>query len=175
MKTPKTKAAPLKTPKAKIEYRLLSTLKKLPNNPRILKDESFKKLCASIVDNEDYFEARPLILSDRTGDLVILAGNMRFEAAKFNGLVEVPTVLLKGLDEAREREIVIRDNVSSGIFDWDILTSEAWGNDLQLAAWDVPMPVPIDFDNITSNEDRGTADNKSNQTLCPNCGTKIML
>jgi len=141
MKTPNPKPAPAKTPAAKIEYRQLSTLKKLPNNPRTLKDDAFKKLCASIKDNADYFEARPLILSDRTGELIILAGNMRFEAAKYNGLKEAPTILLRGLSEEKEREIVVRDNVSSGQFDWDILSSEAWGTDMQLAAWDVPLPM----------------------------------
>jgi hypothetical protein len=56
-------------------YRKLSDLKKLPNNPRVIKDDDFKKLVKSINDNPDYFEARPVILSDRTGELIIIAGN----------------------------------------------------------------------------------------------------
>jgi len=60
-----------------MQYRKIEELTKLPNNPRTIKDESFQKLCKSIQDNKDYFEARPLILSNRTGELVIIAGNQR--------------------------------------------------------------------------------------------------
>lgn len=91
-------------PKTQIEYRPLSELKKLENNPRIIKKKDFERLKQSVKNNPDYFEARPLILSDRTGELVIIAGNQRYEAAKALGMEEVPTVLLKGLDQERERD-----------------------------------------------------------------------
>jgi ParB-like chromosome segregation protein Spo0J len=103
-----------------MEYRKLTELKKLPNNPRVIKDDQFSKLVQSIKDNPDYFEARPVILSDRTGELIIIAGNQRYEAAKKMGLKEIPTYLLKDLTEQREREITIRDNVANGNWDFDI-------------------------------------------------------
>ena len=90
-------------PKVQIEYRGLDELKKLENNPRTIKKKDFEMLKKSVHDNPDYFEARPLILSDRTGELVILAGNMRYEAAKALGMEQVPTVTLHGLTEERER------------------------------------------------------------------------
>lgn len=62
------------------QIRKLTELKKLPNNPRIIKEEDFNKLCKSIQDNPDYFNARPIILSDRTGELIIIGGNQRYEA-----------------------------------------------------------------------------------------------
>lgn len=114
-------------PKTQIEYRPLSELKKLENNPRTIKKKDFETLKKSIQDNMDYFEARPIILSDRTGELVILAGNMRYEAARELGMKEVPTITLSGLTEEREREIVIRDNVNNG----------EWNFDELLNAWDV--------------------------------------
>jgi DNA modification methylase len=123
-------------------YRKLSELKKLPNNPRTIKKDDMERLKKSIKDNPDYFEARPIILSNRTGDLVILAGNQRYEAAKALGMDEVPTFLLEGLTEAREREIIIRDNVSNGDWDMDALANEwdtqeltDWGVDIN---WDEP-------------------------------------
>jgi len=88
------------------QYRNVNELKKLPNNPRSIKDSSFQSLCKSLQDNPDYFEARPLILSDRTGTLIIIAGNQRYDAAKYIGLKQVPTVLLTGLTEEREKEII---------------------------------------------------------------------
>ena len=121
-----------------MQYRKLNELKKLPNNPRIIRDKQFKTLCDSIRDNPKYFEARPLILSDRTGELVIIAGNQRYEAAKSLKLKEVPTFLIEGLDEAKEREIIIRDNISNGEFDFDLLANE-W-SDLPLVEWGVDLP-----------------------------------
>lgn len=121
-----------------MQYRKLNELKKLPNNPRIIRDKQFKTLCDSIRDNPKYFEARPIILSDRTGEMVIIAGNQRYEAAKSLKLKEVPTFLIEGLDEAKEREIIIRDNISNGEFDFDLLANE-W-SDLPLVEWGVDLP-----------------------------------
>jgi len=121
-----------------MEYRKLSELKKLPNNPRLIKDRQFKILCQSIQDNKEYFEARPIILSDRTGELIIIAGNMRYEAARKVGLKQVPTFLIKSLTEEKEKEIIIRDNVSNGEFDWDCLAN-SWDS-LPLNDWGVDVP-----------------------------------
>lgn len=124
-------------PTHEIIYRKLSGLKKLPNNPRIIKKEDMERLKTSVKNNPDYFEARPLILSNRTGELVILAGNQRYEAAKALGLEEVPTVLLEGLTEEREKEIIIRDNVSNGDWDYDALANEFEIDDLE--EWGAPV------------------------------------
>ena len=122
-------------PQAQVEYRPIKDLKELPGNPRTIKKDQFEKLKQSIQDNADYFEARPIILSDRTGELVILAGNQRYKAAKALGLKEVPTILLPSLTEKREKEIIIRDNVSNGDWDWDALFNE-WDTD-KLQEWGV--------------------------------------
>lgn len=129
-------------PRAQVVYRKLTELKELPGNPRTIKKDQFEKLKQSIKDNADYFEARPIILSDRTGELVILAGNQRYKAAQAVGLAEVPTILLEGLDAEREREIIIRDNVNNGEWDMDILANEwdvkeldDWGVDI---SWSEP-------------------------------------
>ena len=55
-------------PQAQVEYRPIKDLKELRGNPRTIKKDQFEKLKQSIKDNADYFEARPIILSDRTGE-----------------------------------------------------------------------------------------------------------
>lgn len=130
--------------KHRVEYRPLKDLKELPGNPRTIKKDQFERLKKSIQDNPDYFEARPLILSDRTGELVILAGNQRYKAAKALGLAEVPTVLLPNLSEEREKEIIIRDNVENGDWDFDILANE-WDEE-ELDAWGVDLPRPKTYE-----------------------------
>jgi ParB-like chromosome segregation protein Spo0J len=119
------------------QVRKLSELKKHPKNPRVIKDKQFETLCKSIKENPDYFNARPIILSDRTGELVIIAGNQRYEASKKVGLKEVPTYLLSGLTEAKEKEITIRDNVNNGEWDFDILANDF--DDLDLSGLGLDM------------------------------------
>jgi len=152
-----------------MEYRKLSTLKKLDGNPRIIRDKQFQNLVASIKENPKFFEARPLILSDRTGSLVIIAGNQRYEAAKAAGLKEAPTYLMEGLTEAKEKEITIRDNTQQGEWDMDLLSG--W-DDLPLVEWGVDLPEdwmkPIPDENKPIDE----ADMADTKNECPKCGFK---
>lgn len=128
-----------------IKYRPLSSLKPLEYNPRKITDIALQKLVESLQASPEYFEARPIILSDRTGELVILAGNKRYEAASILGLVEVPTFLIEGLTEEKEREIVIRDNVNNGEWDMDLLQLNF--DEMELMDWglnvhfDVQVPL----------------------------------
>ena len=142
-----------------VEYKSLDELCHLERNPRKISKDNMEKLVKSIKANPDYFEARPIICSDRTGKLVIIAGNQRLRAAKTAGLSEVPVVVLHGLSEEREREITIRDNVELGEWDFDMLESDWDAEDLQ--EWGVDEfkphkeiiedePDPIDKENTYS-------------------------
>ena len=119
-----------------IEYRRVEELTLLEDNPRKISVEQMERLKESIDKNPDYFECRPVILSDRTGELVVIAGNQRVKAATAIGLEAVPTILLSGLSEEREKEIIIRDNVNNGewdeelLADWDAALLDDWGVDI---------------------------------------------
>lgn len=128
-------------------YRKIEDLKKLENNPRTITEEQLSKLKESIERNPDYFEARPLILSNRTGEFVIIAGNQRYDACMQLGMKEVPIVLIDGLTEEREREIIIRDNVNNGEWDNSILSS--WNID-ELIDWGIDMNFDIEEGNEES-------------------------
>ena len=143
----------------KVEYKSLDELYHLEHNPRTITKENMDRLVKSIKDNPDYFEARPIICSDRTGKLVIIAGNQRLRAAGLAGMSEVPVVILHGLTLEREREITIRDNVELGEWDMDLLANE-WDIE-DLNNWGVTEvkpfkeivedePAPIDNENTYS-------------------------
>jgi hypothetical protein len=104
--------------------------------------------------------------------MVIIAGNQRYEAAKFLKLKEVPTFLIEGLDEAKEREIIIRDNISNGEFDFDLLAN-GW-DDLPLADWGVDLPE--DWLNepgeVEIQEDQSEPKSEMEENECPKCGYK---
>ena len=117
-----------------IVYRNLSAIKPNPKNPRKGTKEAVEKLAESIKENPKFFEARPILLSDRTGELVIIGGERRSEAARLLGMETVPTILLSGLTESQEDEILIKDNTHAGV--WDEQKLQAWGKE-QLQSWDV--------------------------------------
>jgi len=125
-------------PKPTISHLPVAALRPHPRNPRTIKGEDFARLCESIRLHPDYFEARPIIASDRTGKPVVIAGNMRLKAAQHNGLKVVPVAVMSGLTEEREREIMIRDNVANGEWDYDVLADEFTAEELE--AWGVDLP-----------------------------------
>ena len=121
----------------KIEYILIEKLKVNPENPRFIRDVNFKSLVKSLADCPTLFDARPCLCSDRTGELIILAGNMRFLAAKELGYKEIPIIIMPGLTEIQEREILIKDNGNAwGEWDFDLLSG--W-DDLPLVDWGIKM------------------------------------
>ena len=151
-----------------MEYRDIKDLVPLLDNPRFIRDKRFKNLCQSIKDNPKFFEARPVILSDRTGHLVIIAGNQRYEAAKKNKMKQVPTYLIQGLTEEQEKEITIRDNAHQGEWDMDLLSTWA---DFPIVEWGVDLPedwAAIPNENKSIDEE-SMADTKNE---CPKCGFK---
>ena len=51
---------------------------------------------------------------------------------------EIPVIIADNLTEEQEREFLIKDNVSGGEWDWDILANE-WTTD-ELSAWGLDVP-----------------------------------
>jgi ParB-like chromosome segregation protein Spo0J len=68
----------------------IKNIKPNPNNPRIIKDDKFKKLVKSIDEFPDMLNKRPLVcFTDTDGKFVVLGGNMRLKACKELKLKEI--------------------------------------------------------------------------------------
>jgi ParB-like chromosome segregation protein Spo0J len=113
----------------------ISEVRLNPNNPRQIKDEKFKNLVQSIKDFPEMLDIRPIVVNT---DMVILGGNMRFRACKEAGLKQVPVIVADNLTEDQQREFLIKDNVSGGEWDWDLLANE-WDVE-QLEKWGLDIP-----------------------------------
>ena len=117
----------------------------------------------------DHFYARPCIVSTRTGEHIIIAGNTRYQAAKDLGWKEVPVVILTDLTEEQEKEIIIRDNVSNGEWDWEKLANE-WDTikltDFGIDDVEIFKKNDIDIDEFFESSDT-TKQKKTVQ--CPQC------
>jgi hypothetical protein len=113
----------------------ISEVKLNPNNPRIIKDDKFAKLVKSIQELPEMLKIRPIVVN---ADMVVLGGNMRLKACKEAGLKEVPIIIADNLTEAQQREFLIKDNVSGGEWDFEILANE-WDVE-QLEEWGLDVP-----------------------------------
>jgi len=112
----------------------ISEIKANSKNPRIIKDDKFKKLVQSIREFPEMLEKRPLVcFTDIDGKYVVLGGNMRLKASIEVGLKELPIVLADDWTQEQRDEFLIKDNVGFGEWDWDQLANE-WDSE-KLTDW----------------------------------------
>ena len=129
---------------------LINEVKSNPNNPRIIKDDKFKKLVASIKELPQMLELRPIVVNE---DMIVLGGNMRLKACKEAGLKEIPIIKATDLSEEQQRAFIIKDNVGFGEWDWDALANE-WDAE-QLEEWglDIPNLEGVELDAVEDDFD----------------------
>ena len=125
-----------------------------PNNPRRIKAKELEKLKKSIAGFSKMLQVRPLVLDE---SLTIIGGNQRFLACKELGFEAVPCEVV-AWSEAEKKEFLIKDNLSSGEWDWDLLKADFevetladWGLELET----IELPA-YDF------EDYGQVESESN-------------
>jgi ParB-like chromosome segregation protein Spo0J len=118
----------------------INEVKPNPKNPRIIKDDKFKKLVKSIQEFPDMLNKRPLIVfTDVDNKYVVLGGNMRLKACKEIGLKEIPIIIADEWTEEQKNEFLIKDNVGFGEWDWDSLANE-WDAE-KLDDWGLDLPI----------------------------------
>lgn len=117
----------------------ISAIKANNKNPRVIKDEKFKKLVQSIKEFPQMLDKRPLVcFTDVDGNYVVLGGNMRLKAAIEVGLKELPILLADDWTQEQKDEFLIKDNVGFGEWDWDQLAND-WDAVL-LDQWGLDIP-----------------------------------
>ena len=120
----------------KIETVKISAVKSNPNNPRIIKDDKFKKLVASIKEFPQMLNIRPIVVND---EMIVLGGNMRLKACIEAGLKEVAIIKASDLTPEQQNEFTIKDNVGFGEWDWSELAN-SW-DDEKLVEWGLDLPI----------------------------------
>jgi ParB-like chromosome segregation protein Spo0J len=117
----------------------ISEIKTNPKNPRLIKDDKFKKLVKSIKEFPQMLELRPIVVDENN---IVLGGNMRLKACIEVGLKEVFIVKAEDLTEQQKDEFIVKDNVGFGEWDWDILANE-WDTE-KLQDWGLDLPIFMD-------------------------------
>lgn len=122
-----------------MEIRNITEIKPNPSNPRIIKDDRFKKLVKSLTDFPDMLNKRPLVcVTDTDGLIFPLGGNMRLKAAQELKMPMLPVEMADDWTEEQRREFIIKDNVGYGEWNWDELAND-WDQQ-QLTDWGLDIP-----------------------------------
>ena len=108
----------------------INSVKANKDNPRIIKDDKFRKLVKSIEEFPEMLKLRPIVVNN---DMVVLGGNMRLKACKEAGLKNVHIIKAEDLTEEQQKQFIVKDNVGFGEWDWDILANE-WDSE-KLEDW----------------------------------------
>ena len=114
----------------------ISAIKPNKDNPRLIKDDKFKKLVKSIKEFPEMLKLRPIVVDE---DMMVLGGNMRLRASMDAGLKEVWVEVAKELSEEQKKEFIVKDNVNFGEWDWDMVANE-WESG-KLKEWGVDLPI----------------------------------
>ena len=120
----------------------INAIKTNPKNPRLIKDDKFKKLVKSIQEFPQMLELRPIVVDENN---IILGGNMRYKACIEAGLKEIYILKAEDLTEQQKDEFIVKDNVGFGEWDWDILANE-WDTE-KLTDWGLDLPIFKDDEN----------------------------
>lgn len=120
-------------------------------NPRIIKDNNFKKLQNSIEEDPDMLQLREILVYQYEGKNFIIGGNMRFEALKAlkyeTATVKLITDELNEATAAKLNRIILKDNSAYGEWDFDELSNE-WDEAL-INACAIDVPGMFDYDDET--------------------------
>lgn len=100
------------------------------HNPRDITPEQFAKLKKSLQEFPQMLETRPLVIDENN---VVLGGNMRLRVLQELGFEDVPVKQVKGWTEEQKKEFIVKDNLSYGMWDWEMLANE-WDAE-QLEDW----------------------------------------
>lgn len=173
----------------------LSALKLNDRNPRLIKDEKFKKLVKSLLTFPKMLELREIV-TDET--MMILGGNMRFRALQEIASMteneiksrlkqygredltdywmtwhDCPMEAVKigtGLTDAEKKEFIDKDNLAYGEWDWESLANQY---DIEVLQ-DWGHDVPIDWGNGIESESANSDKSKEKEPkVCPHCGKEI--
>ena len=144
----------------KVDKVKISEVKTNPKNPRLIKDDKFRKLVKSIQEFPQMLELRPIVVDENN---IVLGGNMRLKACKEAGMKEVYIVKAENLTELQKDEFIVKDNVGFGEWDWDIIANE-WDTE-KLEEWGLDLPVDLSVTELEAEEDDYEVPNEINTDI----------
>lgn len=136
-------------------------------NPRKIGRKAYEALKKSLSEFPEMKQIRPIVIDE---DMNILAGHQRLYALQELQYADVNVLQVTGLTKKQKREFMVKDNVSAGDWDTDIIAN-LWDLD-ELEQFGVPaFKLP---GSGSDGEDAGKS-YKNHEVTCPNCGEHFEL
>ncbi len=159
-----------------IEWVKIESVKSTLNNPRIIKEKKFQELVKSIEELPSMSGMKPIMVDELN---VVIAGNQRLAAYKSLKWDEVPITIFtrEYAEEANKKsikpksyedqcaEMVIKDNLHAGEWDWDVLANEWKAEDLGEWGLTVWNPTDIDLDQFFEENKNIETDRKTTKLV----------
>jgi hypothetical protein len=175
----------------------LSKIKPNPANPRIIRDEQFKKLKASLIEFPQMLEKRPIAVTREGDGYIALGGNQRLRAmldiqseigdvdfekrhkvqpAEMETLLGyfskgVPVVDCTELTPAQQKRFIVADNIPFGEWDWEALANE-WDVE-ELQDWGMQIPHVGRSGEEEKEAEESEENKKSEMIVCPHCNNEF--
>ena len=120
-------------PGAKVEIWPIERLTANPRNARIHGPEQIEQIRASL---REFGWTMPVLVRENG---MLIAGHGRLEAARLEGIIEVPTIVARGWTEAQCQAYAIADNKLTDSSHWDEELLRLELGDLQAAGFDLAL------------------------------------
>lgn len=150
-----------------IDYIKIKDLVLLEQNPRKITEPQFKKLCKSLEEDPEFFDARPCLVNLDGQIMTVYAGNQRVRAAQKLGWEEVPCIIHHDLTEDQMKARVVKDNKTYGEFDFDILSGSYEIEQLLDCGF---TQFELGLDSISPGDDDLPEKKEKKKKQCPECG-----
>jgi hypothetical protein len=138
----------------KIEIYKIEDLKPFSDNPRNIDEYKFEATKQSILDFPDMMGVRYVIINKNKE---ILCGNMRYRACIDLGMKTIPAMMID-ISQDKEKELIIKDNLSYGEWDWEALEIE-WNTNI-VDKWMGKQTIDysaLDYEDLTEQVDMMTS------------------
>lgn len=136
------------------------------DNPRKIGRKAYEELKKSLVEFPEMKQIRPVVVDE---DMHILAGHQRLYALQDLNYEDVLVLQVTGLTAKQKREFMIKDNVSAGDWDTDIIAN-LWDLD-ELEGFGVPA-FKLPGSGGSGGEGKSY---KNHEVTCPECGHHFEL
>lgn len=147
----------------------------LPANPRLIKDDKFRKLVRSLEEDPEMMNLRPCLVYPHGEGFIIIGGNMRYRAVQELGWTDLPCKIIPPETSVEKlRAYTLKDNASYGEWDYDLLGNE-WDavqlNDCGVDVWQ-DNTFGVEENNEIEGVQNGSPSVKE-PIICPHCGKFI--
>lgn len=139
-------------------------------NPRKIKRKDYEALKKSLAEFPEMKQMREIIIDE---NMQILGGHQRIYALRELGYKDVYVKQVFGLTPEQKDEFMIKDNVSAGSWDGDIIANQ-WDLDL-LEEFGLPSFKLPGLGGIPEQSSGDEKPYKNHEVTCPECGHHFEL